>query len=522
MNLVFSKMLPTMQCLAFFILFTTGLQFAYSENKPSGGERNGVTCPFSATATDQQDKQALEDLYYYMGGVAWVKSDGWMKGDPCGDKWFGVCCSESGRVTELRMPSNLVLGQLTSSIASLTELEVLVLYNNSMQGALPPELFSMDKLQIVDLSSNMFTAGIPEKILLPQLTNLTLANNQLQGYLPAKWDTPNLKHILLYRNSFQGSLPSGLSAVDKLVELDVSNNALTGLTGDIGKLKSLEKLSIFSNRFVQEEIPDEWSGLSGLKELNIDGMYGSLPDWIGEGWATISKLTIRYGQISGTFPASFCKFKQINLIDLSNNAITGNIPECICHLPSKTLTTLTLSGNQLIGTIPDCFEELHNLTFVSFSSNKLTGHLPRSLGSLPVLRSIQFSDNDLYGVIPAEYAKLSDSIRSFGINSNKMNAIEDGLEPFFEALGRAGCDAYSNPWTCPLPTYMTTTCFIECSKCNTPDKHVSCSACIADSQCGWCGEGGNCLPGSLTGPKPYTYNCKNKSWIYEFQALCNN
>ena len=489
----------------------------------NSGRRSSTTCQFSSPTTNQQDKQVLEGLYYTLGGVAWVNSDGWMKGDPCGDQWYGVCCSGSGRVTELKLPSNLVLGRLPPDIASLTHLEALMLFNNSIEGTLPSELFAMEKLQVLDLSSNMFTAGIPDEISLTQLTNLTLSKNQLQGFLPSKWNTPNLQYILLAGNSFQGEIPPDLGTLNKLVQLDISNNFLSSLTGELGKLKSLEKLWLFSNRFQEAMIPDEWAGMSGLKEIKLNGINGNLPEWIGIKWSGIVKLSITFGQVSGTLPSSLCEFKEINMIDLSYNSITGNIPECLCKLPSKTLTTLSLSNNQLIGTIPDCFGNLHNLTFLSLDSNKLSGYLPRSLGSLPRLRSIQLGNNDLYGSIPTEYAKLHDSIGSFGISENKINSIEDDLEPFFKALVDSGryCNMYGNPWTCPLPTYVTISCNIECSKCNTPDKHASCTACVADSQCGWCGEGGNCLPGSIAGPKPYTYSCSNDSWIYEFQAQCN-
>ena len=481
-----------------------------------------TSCQFSASSTDKDDQEALEDLYYSLGGVVWVNNDGWMKGDPCKDNWYGVCCSNSGRVTELRLPSNLVLGQLTATIAQLSELEVLMLFNNSMQGSLPPELFTMSKLKSLDLSSNMFSAGIPEKISLPQLTNFTLVSNRLQGFLPSEWNTPNLQYILFSGNNFQGQLPPNLGTLDKLVQIDISNNFLSELTGELGKLKSLEKLSLYSNRFEEVAIPDEWSGMSSLKEIRIDSMNGNLPDWIGEGWSNIVSLSITYGQMSGTLPTSLCNFRMINYLDISSNRITGSLPECLCDLPSKTLTTLRISGNQLIGKIPDCFEKLHNLTSLSINDNKLTGYLPRSLGSLPRIRSIQLSGNDLYGSIPTEYAKLADSIDSFDISQNKINSIEDNLEPFFKAFqnSRGYCTLYNNPWTCPLPEYVHTSCNIECSKCNTPDKHASCTACVSDSQCGWCEEGGNCLPGSRAGPKPYSYSCNNSSWIYEFQAQC--
>lgn len=503
-------------------------QFLQSQRADAVGIRNRVTdeyCkPVSPSTTNKQDKQALEDLYYSLGGVAWVKNDGWMRGDPCTDNWYGICCNSEGRVTVLDMPSNLVLGQVTPTIAELNELQVLVLYNNSMQGTLPQELFMMDKLEVLNLRTNMFAAGIPEKIQLPLIRNITLSNNQLQGYIPSEWDTPNLEYLYLSGNSFQGELPSGLGKLANLIELDVSTNFLTSVSEDIGEIKSLETLRLNGNRFQETTIPDNWAKLTNLRVIVLDNMYGSIPDWIGKSWPELESITIRYGQLSGSIPTSMCELKKLQTIDLSSNVISGSIPECLCDLPSASFTTIRLSTNQLMGSIPDCYQNLHNLTNIAFDGNKLTGYLPRSLGKLPRLRSMLFSENDLYGAIPTEYSKLGDTIANFGISSNKINTVEDGLEPFFNAFADSGkyCSLYSNPWTCPLPTYVTTSCSIDCSKCNTPDKHASCTACVADSQCGWCNEGGNCLAGSLTGPSPYSYSCSNESWIYEFQALCKN
>ena len=484
-----------------------------------------LNCQFSSKTTDTRDKRVLEDLYYSMGGSTWVKNTGWMKGDPCGDQWYGVCCSESGRVTELNLMSNLLIGQLSSRLAELSNLQVLRLYNNSIGGVLPSNLFTMQYLETLYLDKNQFNAGIPEKISMPHLTNLSMANNHLEGYLPTYWDTPELRYVTLPSNAFEGSLPSSIGILSKLQEFDLSDNVLSGsLPSEFGNLKSLEKLWLFDNRFDAAEIPNEWSGMIGLKNIRMDSLQGILPEWLGDGWVSLERLSITYGQIKGTLPTSLCRLKHINYIDLSANSIGGLIPDCICDLPADTMTDLDLSSNQFIGSIPDCFDRLHNLSNLDLGNNHLSGYLPQSVGSLKHLYSFSVSSNALYGSIPSAYSKLGTSLHEFDVNSNKLNSVDKGLQLFFEDFKDSGkyCSLYDNPWTCPLPSYVNAACFIQCSKCNTPDKHGSCKACVSDSQCGWCNEGHNCLLGSKEGPNPYYYTCQNSSWIYEFQARCEN
>lgn len=41
------------------------------------------------------EQQALEDFYTATGGPRWLKSDNWLKGDPCTNQWLGVYCRNS-------------------------------------------------------------------------------------------------------------------------------------------------------------------------------------------------------------------------------------------------------------------------------------------------------------------------------------------------------------------------------------------------------------------------------------------
>ena len=44
------------------------------------------------TSTSSEERSALLDLYTSTDGPMWFNNEGWGKGDPCSDSWYGVFC----------------------------------------------------------------------------------------------------------------------------------------------------------------------------------------------------------------------------------------------------------------------------------------------------------------------------------------------------------------------------------------------------------------------------------------------
>ena len=72
---------------------------------------------------------------------------------------------------------------------------------------------------------------------------------------------------------------------------------------------------------------------------------------------------------------------RVTSLDLSDNQLTGTIPEALGQL--NNLQVLDLSGNQLTGTIPEALGHLENLEHLSLVGNELTGCIPSALQSVP-------------------------------------------------------------------------------------------------------------------------------------------
>ncbi|GLT82355.1 hypothetical protein SLE2022_007400 [Rubroshorea leprosula] len=90
--------------------------------------------------------------------------------------------------------------------------------------------------------------------------------------------------------------------------------------------------------------------------------------------------------------------KNLRLIDLSSNKLTGEIPQQICSL--FELVQLNLSRNQLTGRIPANIGQMRSLESLDLSQNQLSGQLPSSMSQLSFLNTLNLSNNNFYGRIP--------------------------------------------------------------------------------------------------------------------------
>ena len=99
----------------------------------------------------QVECAALVALYKSTDGPNWIDDTNWLKTDaPCG--WFGVKCS-GNHVTELVLLDNRLAGAMPPEIGNLTNLTHLELFQNQLT-SLPPEIGNLSKLEVLYLDDN--------------------------------------------------------------------------------------------------------------------------------------------------------------------------------------------------------------------------------------------------------------------------------------------------------------------------------------------------------------------------------
>ncbi|KAJ0091544.1 hypothetical protein Patl1_13166 [Pistacia atlantica] len=173
-----------------------------------------------------QDKQALLAFLSktpHANRVQWNESD-----SAC--NWFGVeCDANRSYVYTLRLPAVGLVGPIPpNTIGKLSQLRVLSLRSNRLNGEIPSDFSNLTLLRSLYLQDNEFSGGFPESVTgLNRITRLDLSSNNFTGAIP--FAVNNLTHLtglFLENNNFSGNLPSinprNLSA------FNVSNNNLNG------------------------------------------------------------------------------------------------------------------------------------------------------------------------------------------------------------------------------------------------------------------------------------------------------
>ncbi|KAL3527901.1 hypothetical protein ACH5RR_012557 [Cinchona calisaya] len=248
-----------------------------------------------------------------------------------------------------------------------------------------PSFNDCSSLQHLDLSSNKFFGVVGSSLSsCGKLTFLNLTSNQFTGAVP-KLPSGIMQFLYLRGNDFQGVLPTYLSDLcTSLVELDLSNNNLSGMVPEsFGACSVLELFDISNNNFSGELPVDILVEMSNLKNLFLS-----------------------FNNFAGSLPESLSKLVNLETLDVSSNNFSGVIPFGICQDPKNSLKVLYLQNNMLTGPIPESLSNCSKLVSLDLSFNYLTGKIPSSLGSLSQLRDLIAWLNQLYGEIPEELMYL--------------------------------------------------------------------------------------------------------------------
>nr|KJB67061.1 hypothetical protein B456_010G172500 [Gossypium raimondii] len=220
-------------------------------------------------ATDQGDASALGVMFSGLNSPQQLT--GWTanNGDPCGQSWKGVTCSDR-RVTEIKLSNLALSGSVGYSLQSLTSLKELDLSNNNLAGDIPYDI--PQNLQRLNLAFNQFTGSVPYSInQMHSLQYLNLAHNQLQNQLSDMFGPlSSLSTLDLSFNSLTGDLPESFKNLTSMNSMYLQNNQLTGTIDVLANLP-LDTLYVSNNHFTGW-IPDQ------LKSINLqkDGNSWSL------------------------------------------------------------------------------------------------------------------------------------------------------------------------------------------------------------------------------------------------------
>ena len=207
-----------------------------------------------------------------------------------------------------------------------------------------------------------------------------------------------LSNIYLAGCKLRGTLPN-FTTPDSLSSLDLSDNYFTeGISNFFTRMTTLEQAKLSNNQRKSDvsaiKLPD---GLSSI-DLHSNQLYGSLSSILSNKTSKFLEVVdISNNQISGTIP-EFSTSLNLKVLNIASNKLTGYIPNSISNLAK--VERLDISRNQIGGTIPTSLGLLLKLQWLDLSINTLSGKIPDSLLQIEALRHASFRANRLYGEIP--------------------------------------------------------------------------------------------------------------------------
>ncbi|MFT4235414.1 MAG: IPTL-CTERM sorting domain-containing protein [Microbacterium sp.] len=168
---------------------------------------------------------------------------------------------------------------------------------------------------------------------------------------------------------------------------------------------------------------DAWTVRAGWKTAGSFSAAGSECGWNGitcnADKTRVTRIALRLNNLAGTLPDTLNQLTALEYVDVSNNSLTGAIPD-IGALTA--LRILAVDSNQLTGAIPE-LGTLVALTGFYAYDNQLTGAIPE-LGTLTALQVFNVNANQLTGTIP-DISGLT-ALERFWASSNQLSgAIPD-------------------------------------------------------------------------------------------------
>ncbi|XP_044505660.1 receptor-like protein EIX2 [Mangifera indica] len=308
---------------------------------------------------------------------------------------------------KLGLGQNLLNGTVSKSIGQMFNLEIIDLGDNSLKGIISEEFFlNLSKLEILDLSHNSLVLELSDDWVPPfqEIHSLSLASCNMGPHFP-KW-IRNLKEsgVFLLRLDISNAgisdtIPDWIWPMfNYLGYFNISYNHLKGNLPDFSLLYPVPH-------------PDQALHIY-MSSIDVEGPILSLPP-------RAACINLSGNKFSG--PTSFicsASAKYLKYLDLSNNLLSGMLPDCWAKF--EKLLVLNLGNNGLSGKIPPSLGSLHNILTLKLSSNNFSGEVP-NFSNFTGLRILDLQANALSGKLPEWIGESLPSLLVLSLGSNRFN-----------------------------------------------------------------------------------------------------
>jgi Leucine-rich repeat (LRR) protein len=238
--------------------------------------------------------------------------------------------------------------------------------------------------------------------------------------------------------------------------------------------------------------------MTALQQLKLNRctISGQLPAALGN-LTNLEVVDVSFNALIGAVPPSVSALVKLKTFDISFNGFAMSAqallqvlipqlqnpkPVIILLQPLQNLPQLSyvsFSSNHISGQLStDLFWNLDStiiyfpsLTSLTLSNNSVTGTLLHVMGALPMLSTIDVSSNNLIGSIPSSFNSLSVLIAA----NNTLHDTADALPPFLEPQCDTPCLATCNAAANASTNYLVASCLRSCCDVvQTTDSNIVC------------------------------------------------
>ncbi|EOY16994.1 Serine-threonine protein kinase [Theobroma cacao] len=257
-------------------------------------------------------------------------------------------------------------GDIPLWFGALHKVKYFILNNNTFIGTIPPTLANMSNLEILDLGHNLIQGKIPFEI----------------GEIG---DFRKLKMFHVGYNQLFGSIPSSFFNIYSLQLISLTKTTLSSSKLPCMSLDSNLEVLYLGGNYLNGNIPHCISNASKLKilKLNQNSFSRLIPITLGD----LMELSFFIG-----------KLRNLSVLDISFNPLNGILPTFISNF-STSLQEFHVMVCKIKGTILMEIGSLSNIRVLQLAQNEFRGSIPRSIENLIRLEEIYFYKNSLEGKI---------------------------------------------------------------------------------------------------------------------------
>ncbi|XP_004435171.1 PREDICTED: toll-like receptor 7 isoform X2 [Ceratotherium simum simum] len=330
----------------------------------------------------------------------------------------------------LSLKDNNITAVPTILPSSLTEL---YLYNNIIAKIQEDDFNNLNQLQILDLSGNC-----PRCYNVPYPCTPCENNSPLQIHVNAFDALTELQVLRLHSNSLQYVPQRWFKNINKLKELDLSQNFLAKEIGDakfLHLLHNLVQLDLSFNYELQVyhtsmNLSDAFSSLKNLKVLRIKGyVFKELNDRNLSPLRNLSNLEIldlgtNFIKIADL--SIFKQFKTLKVIDLSVNKISPSGESSEVGFCSNIRTSVESHGPQVLDTL-HYFRYDEYARSCRFKNKETSSFLPFNEGCYMYGQTLDLSRNSIFFIKSSDFQHLS-FLKCLNLSGNSISQTLNGSE----------------------------------------------------------------------------------------------